>query len=129
MRSRAARMTMPPSAVASWSESAPPSFANGVRRALTITARLMPPSLAVGVRLEAELAAAIVDRHNGVPAEHVGAEQALEARVAERVGERHRRDRGGGQLDLARLPPRHAHDRRARRRLDPGEAADLRDPL
>src|SRR5579884_2291477 len=74
-------------------------------------------------RMEAQLTLAVVDRDDVEGAQHVGAEQPLDA--ARRVPERKVRadDRRRRQLDVAGAPGPHLDERRLRDRADAGDLA------
>src|SRR4051794_4087018 len=126
MRSSAARMATEPSSVAERSRKPPARRPNGVRTVETMTVRLTPLNLLGGLDravVQHETAVAVVDRDDVELAQHVGAEEALNAaaRVAEReVGLDDRRRR---ELHAADTPFAHLD------RSDPRDRGDARDAL
>src|SRR6478609_969074 len=101
IRSSAARMTTDPSCVADCSFKPPPRRPNGVRTAETMTVRLTPLNLLGRVDcavVQHEAAVVVVDRDDVELAQHVRAEEPLNAavRIPERkvgLDDRRRRQR------------------------------------
>src|SRR3954469_1205518 len=107
IRSSPARMTIAPRSVAEWPFRPPPRRPNGVRTAETMTLRLTRSMLAARLHrtvVQAEHLLAVVDRDHVELAEHVGAEEALDAAVC--ISERQVRldDRRRRQLYAADSP-------------------------